>query len=84
VIYAYSRLEGSGCADCGLRDMCVLDFDHVGPKQANVVWLANSGCRLERLIAEIERCEVRCANCHRRRTVHQRRKAARAKLKPPP
>jgi predicted transcriptional regulator len=84
VIYAYTRLEASGCTDCGLKEICALDFDHVGPKQANVVWLAHSGCSLVRLIAEIEQCEVRCANCHRRRTVRERRKATRAKLKPPP
>jgi hypothetical protein len=59
--------------DCGLNEISVLDFDHVGKKRANVVSLAREGCSLERLIEEIEQCEVRCANCHRRRTVRQRR-----------
>ena len=72
LVYAYTRLETSGCVDCGLQDICVLDFDHVGEKQDNVVSLARGGCSLKRLIEEIEQCEVRCANCHRRRTVRKR------------
>jgi hypothetical protein len=71
--YAYTRLEASGCVDCALNEICVLDFDHVGQKRANVLSLARGGCGLERLIEEIEQCEVRCANCHRRRTARQRR-----------
>jgi hypothetical protein len=71
--YAYTRLEASGCVDCGFNEICVLDFDHVGRKRAHVLSLAREGCSLERLIEEIEQCEVRCANCHRRRTVRQRR-----------
>lgn len=65
---AYTHLEASGCVDCGLRDLCVLDFDHVTEKTANVTDLARSGCSVERLLREIALCEVRCANCHRRRT----------------
>lgn len=65
---AYSSLERSGCVDCGTHELCVLDFDHVRGKTANVTVLARDGCSAERLSDEIARCEVRCANCHRRRT----------------
>ena len=58
----------SGCVDCGERRLCVLDFDHVGGKDASVMVLAHSGYGLARLQSEIAKCEVRCANCHRRRT----------------
>jgi hypothetical protein len=85
LIYAYSYLEAAGCVDCGLTDLRVLDFDHEGEKQASVVVMARHGCSLKRLIAEIEQCEVRCANCHRRRTAQKRRAdQTRAKLKSPP
>ena len=52
-----------GCADCGYAEHAVaLDFDHVrGSKQINV-------CNAKSLAAamrEAEKCEVRCANCHR-------------------
>jgi hypothetical protein len=59
----------SGCVDCGESDVCVLDFDHVtGNKTGNVMTLARNEVSIARLRAEIDRCEVRCANCHRRRT----------------
>jgi hypothetical protein len=56
------------CVDCGEADIVVLDFDHVGDeKNHNVGYLITSGT-MERVRAEIELCEVVCANCHRRRT----------------
>ena len=61
-------LSSAKCADCGLRDLLVLEFDHVGPKTANVIALARRGCGLAALEKEIDQCEIRCANCHRRRT----------------
>jgi hypothetical protein len=78
----YTRLEASGCVDCGLDELPALDFDHVGIKRESVVSLARGGCSLERLIAEIEECKVRCANCHRRRTASRQR--SEAKLPEPP
>ncbi|MCW3039380.1 MAG: hypothetical protein JWM31_1285 [Solirubrobacterales bacterium] len=68
VAIAYSRLETSGCTDCGTHALCVLEFDHVGGKTANVSTLAWEGCSEARLHEEMALCAVRCANCHRRRT----------------
>src|SRR5256885_10847461 len=56
------------CVDCGERDIVVLEFDHIGDKIADVSVYAGSGRTWERVKAEIEKCEVRCANCHRRKT----------------
>jgi len=63
-------LTSHPCVDCGEADYIVLEFDHVrGPKKAAVCDLiVRHGCSLETLIAEIKKCEVRCANCHRRAT----------------
>ena len=61
-------LRRSGCVDCGERDPLVLDFDHLGEKHANVSQLVR-GHGLSTIRAEIERCVVRCANCHRIRTL---------------
>lgn len=66
--YIFAALRSSGCVDCGEDDLVVLDFDHIGPKRANVTRLAHEGYSLRRLDEEISACEVRCANCHRRRT----------------
>ena len=68
VRHVVAVLAASRCADCGERDPCVLDFDHVGPKTSTIMRLARNEASLARLEAEIARCVVRCASCHRRRT----------------
>lgn len=55
--------------DCGEADPIVLDFDHVrGEKLDNVASLITGAGKFSRLMTEIEKCDVRCANCHRRKT----------------
>jgi len=57
------------CADCGESDVCVLEFDHVrGEKHGAISNMVRTGTSLETLKSEVEKCEVRCANCHRRKT----------------
>ncbi len=68
VRFVVSALAGSGCVDCGERDACVLEFDHIGEKTGGVMRLARKEVSLLRLEQEIARCEARCVNCHRRRT----------------
>lgn len=60
------------CADCGVSyPPCVMDFDHVrGDKKNNVATLVASHYGVATISAEIKKCEVVCANCHRLRT-HQ-------------
>lgn len=60
-------LRAHPCADCGEDDLLVLEFDHLRDKTANISQLmVNHSVR--RLLEEIAKCEVVCANCHRRRT----------------
>ena len=61
------------CVDCGETDPDVLDFDHVGTdKEGNITNMVHDDLSLERINAEIDKCDVVCANCHRRRTVKRR------------
>lgn len=64
-------LRSHGCVDCGETDPLVLEFDHRGDKAFNICSALN-GRRWETVLSEIEKCDVRCANCHRRRTARQR------------
>ncbi len=62
------------CVDCGEADPLVLKFDHrdASTKVAAVSTLARSGYSLSAVQREVAQCDVRCANCHRRRTHKQR------------
>ncbi len=65
-------LRGHPCVDCGETDIVVLDFDHRDPaaKKYTVMLLA-AHKSWTRVLAEIEKCDVRCSSCHRRRTALQ-------------
>lgn len=58
------------CVDCNESDIVVLDFDHVsGEKEFSIAtFLSSSSGGLGKLKREIAKCEIRCANCHRRQT----------------
>lgn len=65
-VFAY--LTANPCVDCNEKDIVVLEFDHVrGIKEDNVSSLIVSQNR-EAIWKEIAKCDVVCANCHRRRT----------------
>ncbi|MGH7484802.1 MAG: hypothetical protein ACREMY_04230 [bacterium] len=64
------------CVDCGEKVVATLDFDHRDPATKELTIAQMVGRRTWRSIsAEIEKCEIRCANCHRRRTIAQQRAA---------
>ena len=60
------------CVDCGETDPVVLEFDHRGDKKSAIVDLMRRHARWEEILQEIAKCDVRCANCHRRRTARTR------------
>lgn len=69
-----AHLASHPCVDCGLADPIVLEFDH-RPGQAkhfNISESPRSCVAIATLKAEIDKCDVRCANCHRRQTAMRR------------
>lgn len=63
----------SGCVDCGYADDPIaLDFDHIDGKTFTISKALGRGRPFEDILLEIQRCEVRCANCHRIKTFNER------------
>jgi hypothetical protein len=63
--YAHNYLSTHPCTVCGESDPAVLEFHHSRGKG----WILNSilgGNSLVALQAEISKCIVLCANCHRK------------------
>lgn len=62
--------EGRPCTDCQvIYPHFVMDFDHVrGDKLFNIAEAANRRLSNNKILQEIAKCELVCANCHRIRT----------------
>ena len=63
------RAKERPCADCGHSfPWYCMDFDHLSDKKFNVSEVAKRNIGWKRLKEEIAKCDVVCANCHRKRT----------------
>lgn len=68
-----NELKSNPCEDCGgTFDPICMDFDHrPGEKKigsvSSMLWAG-----LDRVLAEIAKCDLVCANCHRLRTLDRR------------
>lgn len=54
------------CVECGENHPATLDFHHLGDKSFGITAGAHDKT-IEQLQEEIVKCEVLCANCHRKR-----------------
>lgn len=68
--YLWGYLLNHHCLDCGEKDPIVLEFDHMKMKLMAVSKLISYGS-IYKIQQEVKKCEVRCANCHRRKTALQ-------------
>jgi hypothetical protein len=69
--YILDYLLVNHCVDCGESDIVVLEFDHIASKERNISLMISRGMTEIQLQNEISKCEVRCANCHKRKTAKQ-------------
>lgn len=57
------------CMDCGIKyPSYVMDFDHRENKIENVSGMVSRGVAVSKILEEISKCDIVCANCHRVRT----------------
>jgi hypothetical protein len=79
VAWLDSLKEGKPCADCGRTyPPYVMEWDHL-PGAMKTLVLADTrraAHSKKRILAELEKCELVCANCHRERTFGKRAKRA--------
>ena len=68
--YTWNYFKNNACVDCGEKDPVVLEFDHTSDKIINISDMYRN-FTLEKVKQEIAKCQVRCANCHRRKTAIQ-------------
>jgi len=57
------------CVDCGENHPATLDFHHTNPaeKERSLGDIGKYGWSRTKVLAEIAKCVVLCANCHRKR-----------------
>lgn len=64
LIRRYKRL--CGCRFCGEKEPCALDLHHLDGEQKDLSVSRLYGGSRSRLKAEVRKCVVLCANCHRK------------------
>lgn len=73
-IFIKDYLLKNPCVDCGEANPVVLEFDHVrGRKFKDIHTMIRNRYNIKAITKEIEKCEVRCSNCHKIRHDKERR-----------
>jgi hypothetical protein len=73
------QLRAVPCMDCGGRYApCAMEFDHRDPStKRSAVTRMISHTSVSRMLAEVDKCDIVCSNCHRRRTFDRREQQSR-------
>ena len=68
--FVWDYLKQHPCKMCGETDPVVLEFDHLGisKKENDISKLICNSTNKNVLLKEIEKCQVLCSNCHKRKT----------------
>lgn len=66
-------LSRRSCAMCGEKDAAVLEFHHLSSdKEYDISEMVSKGYAWSRILRELKKCQILCANDHRRITARQR------------
>jgi hypothetical protein len=84
---ALIALKGGKCESCGY-DRCpaVLQFHHIDPstKLFNMSYREISSIKWEKILEEVDKCQLLCANCHTETHYKQKRQSLRPEPRPLP
>ena len=71
--YVWDYLKNNNCIVCGENDPIVLEFDHRIPdeKFMSISDMITTKYGLDKIKLEINKCDVLCSNCHKRKTAKQ-------------
>lgn len=70
--YVWEYLSTHPCRTCGESNPAALEFHHArGIKFKEISNILKNGASLKTLTTEIEKCDVLCANCHRKLTAKE-------------
>jgi hypothetical protein len=71
--YLFQYLKTHPCVVCGETDLDMLEFDHIDQKDKRneISQLVVNGCCLDTIKQEMAKCQVLCANHHRKKTRQQ-------------
>lgn len=68
-VYVYFFLALHPCVKCGISNPVVLEFHHInGEKEDKITTFVKKRRSIKDIKAEMMKCEVLCANCHREET----------------
>lgn len=70
-VFILDYLKTHPCVKCGESNPIVLEFDHLRDKEMDISKAKRCGWTNERLSAEMNKCQVLCANCHRIKTAEE-------------
>lgn len=74
LMFVMDHKKARGCVDCGEDDPVILEYHHRVPakKKKDINRMSSQHYSREELLEEMDKCDVICANCHRRRHYAER------------
>lgn len=60
------ELKFTGCSICDEKEICCLDYHHLRDKENAIAVMVASGVSWSKILEEISKCILVCANCHRK------------------